>query len=93
MSGRMTGATLGMWASVRSLTSSLRTLTITNQYNALYTCTLHGSPDGALDRELVVRPDRLHQDVKQAGPGVRPVPMGNTWVHYVVMILASLEHE
>ena len=35
-------------------------------------------PDGALDSELVICPHCLHQDVKQAGPGVRPVPVGNT---------------
>ena len=34
-------------------------------------------PDRALDRELVVCP-HLHQDVKQAGPGVWPVPVSNT---------------
>ena len=77
MSGRMTGATLGMWASVRSLTSSLRTL---NKNRFLFTVQMYsvaGLPDGALHRELVVSPDRLHEDVKQAGPGVRPVPVGN----------------
>ena len=38
MSGRMTGATLEMWVSVRSLTSSLRTLTApwtANSWSAL----------------------------------------------------------
>ena len=40
-------------------------------------------PDGALDSELVVCPDGLHQNVEQAGPRVGPVPVGDTFTNSV----------